>query len=459
MVCLTFFLVWVSGELALGFVGRRGFRRALSEAPLAFGLGWVLLFICWLIFCWSGPVSVGLYWILPLLLAAVRVARRNMNESDHFESVQVWKDEDRLLLTALVAVVVITVVVTCLLPILDWDTRILWALKTKILFKEPTLYAEPFKDPYLLHIHPRYPLMVPWLGSLTSGHQGGFIEQQYQLLISLISALSIWQLYRLVVAHTGRRLAIVLCLVMALTGVWMQANFNSSVEIGLVFFLLLVLEMLERWLVKGGRINLMLAVIFLAGLAMVKNEGLLLALALLLGCFISFYRRGGLAQRGKNFSVLLLGWVLIYSLWLIHMRTIPAVSDENYWQRLNWDNVLAGLSRSEELFLAIAREIFDLSSWHLIWFLPVLIVFNHIRQVRQVATSLFPLTVTATTFFLLGVLCVYLISPWRDLTMHVAVTFDRVMLPVVPLMLIMLGCCFGSYFSRGASDPESRGHP
>lgn len=429
-------LLWSTGEIVLSLCQQRDWQERRADIPGAFGLGWILLCCCWLIFNQWLTLTVGWYLLVPILLAlALSQCKDRPATEKHL--VIAWNRFDLALFGLLLLLLTTVVFLTLALPILDWDTRIIWALKAKFLAASPTMKAEVFVDPYRLHIHPRYPLLAPWLGALLAGEGTYFSERVYQGLLLLVGALALWQFAAQVCVVAGRRMALLYTLLFLVSGVWLQALFASSVEIVLVFFLLLALATINRWLESTRRKDLLIAGLFVAALSLTKNEGLLLAMALILGVVAVSWQKENLLSGLQRGGMLALVWLPLYGLWLVQMRLIPAVSDENYWQRLNFETLAAGFSRSDTLVAAVGQRMVAWPLWHLTWLLPAVILLclwqrrGRLRESGRVAAIV-------ATLYPAGILLVYLLSPWRDLAMHVNVTFDRVMLPVLPLLLLLL---------------------
>jgi len=431
-------VVWLTGALALDVLcpAPLRLRPQLERLPLAFGTGAGLLYLWFLWACLWGAVSplVGALPLAPLLILPLL---RRPPPAPPAAAPPAWAPGDRLLLGGLAAILLAAAALTLALPLLDWDTRILWALKAKILAGEGTLAVDAFRDPYRLHIHPRYPLLVPWLAALMAQLQGEFAEWQYQLLLLLFAALALWQFFRLLRAAGARREALLLCLVLLGTGAWLGALFNASVELALAFYLLLSLEALLAWL-DGRRLpELLLAGFLLFCLAMTKNEGGLLALCLVSALLLILLLAG---ERRSTLSPLaVLGGValLCSAAWFWHLQHIPPVSDENYAARLSLAHLRDGSGRIGEILRGVAAQAGNLRQWHLVWFLPGLLPLLAWRRGR-LRSDRFLLLFALCLFYAAGIGLVYLLSPWRDIAMHVAVTFDRVMLPLLPVLLLLL---------------------
>lgn len=421
------------------FLRERTALPLLREMPTIFGLGAGTLYLFFMYGSWFGPVSLlTLYFFIAALgcgwFFCRPAASCGLAEAGE-ESAGRWEN---LFLLGLLATLILNVFFSLSLPLPADDTRILWALKAKFLTADPTLSGEVFRDPYRLHIHPRYPLLVPFLASWMARHHGAFLEGHYQLLITLFGLLTVAQLYLLLQRLAGRRNALFLTLLMALSGVWMNAQFAASIEIALTFFLLLSLNYLFLWIEKRQTITLFLAGFFLFATAMSKNEGFLLVLCVVFSCFLVLLRKGEVRLALRVTAILLSVFLCLSAVWFAHLGFIPSVSDENYLARLmTADLFISGFGRLPLLAETVMARMTDLRQWHLLWLTPLLVVIAVMRNKVPINQRLMLLILVASTYFL-GIMMVYILSPWRDISMHINLTYDRVLLPLVPIFILLL---------------------
>jgi len=439
-----------TGALALAIVqgSGRSSRPFFQQAPEAFGVGAVLLHVSFLLAGWKGAFSFWLLGLLPVILFIIwlwQLRKIISPPSDVKASDETLCNAGGLLFLMLLQLAVIFPAFD--LPIFDWDARILWALKAKMLTAEGTVASTFFRDPYLLHIHPRYPLLVPWLTALLSKGSGGFQEAYFRLVILLFSFLTTWQLHQFLARRVGRWGALSLGLVLILSGVWIEAETYLQIEIVLAFFFLSALARLIAWLERERKADLLVAAIFLAGGVMTKNEGFLvalcavgsLALARMAGPHLKGVAGEGRGGAGRLSPVGLIGTVGLLCLpWLLQRAAIPAVSDENYLQRLTASALGQGVERLPDILIAVTRHFLDWRLWHVFWLLSpclagsVLLRWYRTRPAMRLAALIW-------FAYFAGVLFIYLISPWRDIVLQIDVSFDRVMLPLFPAGLLLVG--------------------
>jgi uncharacterized membrane protein YfhO len=116
---------------------------------------------------------------------------------------------------------------------------------------------------------------------------------------------------------------------------------------------------------------------------------------------------------------------------------IPAVSDEQYLSRLTPAVIMDGLHRFNIIANTILVRMSDLRQWHLVWLTPVAACIMLCLRRSSVDRRLLFLSIIACCYTI-GLLTVYVISPWRDIAQHINVTFDRITLPLLPLFILMI---------------------
>ena len=435
-------MVWSTGVLSRQLF-RPGFdirpAALIHDLPLSFGLGGGLIFTLFLLCSWAGPFNLLWLLILPgVILPALFVKRRREADFPRTPPTpsEAWRPADTIALSFLLLALAAFTALVFGSPLLDWDTRIIWALKAKILAVEKTVVSDAFRNPYRLHIHPRYPLMVPWLTAFISQFDGAYDESHYKLLLTAYSLLSVQLLFQMARRQGDRGTALLLCLIMIFTGSWMSGILNSGVEIVVAFYLLLALQAISRWNDSRHLSELVMAGFFLFCCASTKNEGLLLALALCAAVPFASPAAGSNRFRLAEKAMPALIFASFAALWFRHLSYIPPVSDENYFSRIHFTYLAEGLDRLGTVVKTLAGAAADMKQWHLTWLLPPVIFLGALKkQLFREPTFLLPFLLLL--LYLPGIFGIYLLSPWRDIQMHISVTFHRVMLPMLPVILLL----------------------
>ncbi|HEY5998012.1 MAG TPA: glycosyltransferase family 39 protein [bacterium] len=434
--------LWSAGLLLLRCWGPDVDRKPARWPPAAaesIGLGVAVSYLVFLWGVWVRPAGASWLAVVPTLAACACLLRRRRAEgTEGAAPAAPWTLGEKGTALAVAFVLATLLALLFATPLLDWDARILWALKAKILAAERTLVSDTFRDPYRLHIHPRYPLLVPWLASLPAQVAGRFREAHFQAVAALAALLGVLQLYRMARSWGSRQAALLAALLLVLTAGWQRSLFAAGVELWLSLFLLLGVQALWRWLERGHAADLCLAGVYLFGCASVKNEGLVLAASLVAGLGLVLLARG---WGGRRDLAALLGlpavWCALMSVWWWHVRFIPPVSDENYLARLRPENLPEALGRLPLLARELAAHALDVGTWHLIWVtLPIVCFLVWRRGARSDPQGL--LLVATCALYGAAIAAVYLFTPWRDPALQIQVTFDRVFLPLLPLAVLLI---------------------
>jgi len=411
-----------------------------SQLPVFFGSGGGLLFYLFLLVCWWRPFQ--LFWIAVvfgvLLLLLLFSRRITMCEPEKLPPPpQPWTRREKLVCLLIILVLFIAGIGLFAMPLTHWDTRIIWAFKAKVLAAENTIVSETFRDPYRMHIHPRYPLLAPWLTALLSDLEGGFKEIHWQLVIFTFALLSVQLFFQLNCRENDRQNGLLACLLLVFTGSWLEGLFSANVEMVLCFYFMLALFMAIQWLEKNDFKFLVYTGFFLACGATTKNEGGLLAICLCLGltATLIFQKKGWRARFWGGFPFIIL--LAILSPWFWHVLQIPPVSDENYISRLSFPIIINGTQRLGTILFCMGTHAADITKWHLLWLLcPLLFIWGLLNG--RFSSQRFQLFSVIIFSYLAGITLIYILSPWRNIAAHIQATFDRVMLPLLPMLIMFL---------------------
>jgi hypothetical protein len=140
------------------------------------------------------------------------------------------------------------------------------------------------------------------------------------------------------------------------------------------------------------------------------------------------------------FGVLLLPW-------MAQVRRIPDVSDEMYFSRLAPERLAVGLSRMGEIVGALGQHLLDLRHWHVLF---VAAAAAAVLLGRRGRLEPAPRLITVfTVLYLAAITLVYVLSPWRRISEHIDVSADRVLLPLLPALVLLL-----TYGMRAIASPR-----
>jgi hypothetical protein len=166
-------------------------------------------------------------------------------------------------------------------PLGDWDAWSIWSRKAEMLFHTGSLTTDFFASSAYTFMHPDYPLLVPVFESIEYRAMGAVdtraIHLQFWLLLIA---------FVLAILYLGLRRGTLLewlplAVVVAITPSVVSQIFTAYADIPLALFLAVGVLLLGEWLVRHDPKNLAVSVLFLAGTASTKNEGLVAALIVL----------------------------------------------------------------------------------------------------------------------------------------------------------------------------------
>lgn len=168
------------------------------------------------------------------------------------------------------------------LPLLGWDAWGFWTRKAQMLTWHDSLFPEFFAGSSYAFIHPDYPLQLPVFEALHFRAAGSIDTQTVIRHLWLLLAAFVWGAAYLLRDRVRPVVWAPLLLLAALApGVWQQL-LTGFADVPMAIFAGLGAISLALWLSQGAGGFLALAAVMLAAAANTKDEGLMVAVALLL---------------------------------------------------------------------------------------------------------------------------------------------------------------------------------
>jgi hypothetical protein len=214
-------------------------------------------------------------------------------------------------------------------PLQDWDAWSIWSRKAEMLFHTGRLTTDFFASSAYTFMHPDYPLLVPVFESIEYRAMGAVdtraIHLQFWLLLMA---------FVLAILYLGLRRGTLLewlplAVVVAITPSVVSQIFTAYADIPLALFLAVGVLLLGEWLVRHDPKNLAVSVLFLAGTASTKNEGLVAAvIVLFVAAIVTLVGVGRREKRqfviaGAAFAAAILPWRIWLSVEGIHGDISP----------------------------------------------------------------------------------------------------------------------------------------
>jgi hypothetical protein len=307
---------------ALRLLPARASRRLVLAAGPAFLTGAVVLALVGIPLVIAGmPVEIP--WIvltaLVLIGVAALVVRRGRAVSAPGADEAAADGPARCALALLAAPIAISglIAIASYANVgVGWDAAHVWTLRGSTLGATGSLTPEVFDSPLLAWVHPDYPILQPLLQGSLFAFLGTLDVRLWPSELWLWALCGIWTIVWLLARGSARRACIALAIVAPVLGaVDLGSNLQlSDADVTTAVLLVTGAAAAAVWLESGSTACMALGVLFLAGAANTKNEGLLfsvLVVAVVTG--IALVRRMpgtwrpvllGLAA----FAVLLLPW-------------------------------------------------------------------------------------------------------------------------------------------------------
>jgi len=328
--------------LPLGLVA----QAALVPPLLALGLA-------------PGPLPAAL---LAAGLGAAALAKRHRRSrapAPPAAPLEPWKPLERWGAAAVALPVLLVAASALLEPIAEWDVVAIWGLKARWLASGAGL--APFADPAFAYAHPDYPLGWPAALALDPTWAGASFWRSGRLLGTALLA-SAGALAALWTRPFGRRAALLAAALVTTLPIAGAQAVRGLADLPLATLLLLAAGALERWLTAGDRASLRVGALALAGLPLVKREGIALALALGLVALVRTPR----GARGRCLGTVgaALTAITVPS-WLVALR-LPA--DRSLASgELTSARLVARLDRLPELARALPEYLLAPADWGALW--------------------------------------------------------------------------------------------
>jgi hypothetical protein len=304
-------------------------------------------------------------------------------------------------------------------PVSSWDGWAIWAARARALYAAGDVWSPAFQDPSYAPQHLEYPILFPTLEALSLNAIGRYDAAMLHVLpgvLFLAVALAVWALLRLAIAPWLAALSAV-----AIVGVDplvenLRHNYADSLTALVASLGLLCLTL---WLLHDSSTLLVLAGLFLASAALLKNEGLMFSFVAIAAAALTC----PLARRSPRALLWVGGAVLVaVAPWQVFIRlnglpssrdlSFSSLADPSYavehWRRFG--------QASDALFDALAQG----------WALPV--TAGLISLVAAAASRRYELVVLFvgwTTLGFAGLVLTYYVAT-GDVNWLIAASVDRV---------------------------------
>lgn len=322
-------------------------------------------------------------------------------------------------------------------PIFERDGLGIWLTKAKAITLDRTFISDNFLDPWRIQDSPRYPLFLPLLEG-TFMYQTAVDELAVKLVFVYIWFLILGLLHETIAPKSRRAALAAVIFTACIPAYYVLADgslHTGYADIPISLFYLAGGILLLRHLQTGSRPALAAAGLCVAFSAFTKNEGWAFGLSVLVVLFLA-------RRRIADIAVFLGSVLAVNAPWLLAMTRLPGRYQENYLMRV--PEVLRRLVLMPVILKNAFMELVDVRHWGVFW--PAVLVLLIVLKTDRAARHLW--TVIAIT--VAGYLGIYLLTTW-DITFQMSVSFPRLMLHVVPLIVML-----SAYQFAAPENPSSR---
>ncbi|MEO8276642.1 MAG: hypothetical protein ABI639_10495 [Thermoanaerobaculia bacterium] len=362
-----------------GFGARRGDRGLALAAALPLGI--VVNAALSLPFLLAGkpPTLAGATAVAIAFTLAALFALHRRPAPKPLEMPASWTLGEKLAAAGIVSALAVLGAIAVLEPAVEWDLLAIWGYKAKVLLAGGDWLAR-LRDPAFAYAHADYPLAWPSALALASTPGVGNVGGGLFGVVLLASAAAFGAA---IVRPWGRRAALVAAALIVMLPIAGAQAVHSLADLPLATLVLIAGGALARWTSAGDRSTLALGALATAGLPLVKQEGIALALAV---AAIALWRSAhGTRRRAASF--LSAAFVVIDLPWLILRTSLPAGA-ANSLLDMTPARAVAGLSRLPELAALLPVYLGASADWGALWLLVGLaLLVLAVRRLRGPALS------------------------------------------------------------------------
>lgn len=460
-----------SGFLLLRLVDRRGEMRPAEQwLPLSFGLGVGLqAFVYTASMVVLGVLSPLLLGGMVILLLGLNVVlHRRLDLLEHFGGFDFMKGPAvaaaRGVYWGGVALACFCLVILYYnamdYPMASYDGRAIWNYKAKILFEERTVFTGAFQDPYRVHYHREYPLLVPIAQFSFYAFIGQVDEDQVRFFFTSIMLFFGLLVYGALRERAGRGVALLMALL------FMAAPFreywvvrdggainSGEADFPLSFLAASAAICWWRWWSHGRRGDWILAALF-TGFALMTKKECLVVFVLLGGVNGLAWLLTGGPQRAKRLGTLAAATVaslLVASPWFLLSPHLPNHYDEDYVAMFRMEVFQHAWKRLSVIGPIFLNDVREWEKWNYFWYSYPLVLLWGLGSAAR--SRRFPFFEALVVLWMAAYTVVYMLSP-LNLVFHLNTSLRRLLAHMYPLVILQTGFVVGQALNYLSNNRE-----
>lgn len=324
-------------------------------------------------------------------------------------------------------------------PYGNWDAWAFWNLRASFIFKHSTEWAIAF-DTNATNSNLDYPLLIPCLVFRMWDFIGTdsvvvpiVVGVLFTISCILVLVGGIWLLNDMKVALIAG-----ICLISAKMFMVCGADQYSDVPLAFYFLSAIVLTSISTVYSQSSRSYLFLAGIMLGMAAWTKNEGLLIALAVLFACFLClvvFHRKLSVYQA----CFILMGFLPVLCV-VADFKMNVAPYDNAYVASSHLSRISSQLFQFDRYLIIAKRFLLELFTFHRWGYVSLFLIFYSVLRGFRNEETLRPctcFTLFTTAVILGGYFGIYVITG-QELVVHLDTSLNRLIVHVFPVIIFVL---------------------
>ena len=428
----AFGTLFVAGYGWLALLVRRCVRLSLTEQiafSWLFGTGAVSLLLWAFGFFADGLLLQGLVGAVCVSLGMIGW---NLKTPSQIRSKPRWFE---VVLTAVIASEIATVVYLSFVHTLGWDGLLNWEIKARYAFANGgVLPAAYFSDTGRAFSHPEYPLAIPftelwlylWVGESNQFYAKTIFPTFYVAGAFLIAAFA---------TRLSRKTwlgLLMVALMFFVPQITVEVGCASAgyADFPLSVFYLAAAGCLFCAFELGNDVFFRLYTACLALLPWVKRDGLILwIIAAACGVFVILRTK----KSRLSFFAFLPGIAIICA-WRFYLNATHALQAADFLP-FNLETFRTHLNRALPLLSALGAEFYSFPTWSLFWFIVAIAFLYALPRMRDPGIVILLVALIAPIVLYLSL---YLFSSWPNYLDHVGLSISRLLMQVVPVGFLLI---------------------
>jgi hypothetical protein len=271
-----------------------------------------------------------------------------------------WRPLEIAAAGAIAAVVLLAAATAALEPPVEWDIFAIWGFKARVL-AAGGVWLPRLADPTLAYAHPDYPLAWPLALALEPALAGAAPRGGAGLLgVALLAAAA--GCAAAAVRRWGRRAALAAAALVATLPLASAQAVRALADLPLAALFVLAAGSLAKGSAERDHGRLALGAVATAGLVLVKQEGMALALAVSAVALVRTPRE----VRARLVACFAAAAALVDLPWLALRAALPAGAD-NSFADMTLSRVAAGAGRLGAVVAALPAYLGSVADWGALW--------------------------------------------------------------------------------------------